>query len=142
MSEEKYEKFKLAFENEVKNTISAEQREPRISIDMELNFEDIDEKTMRILKQFEPFGPQNMTPVFATKNVFDTGYGKPMGLENEHLKLFVKQNNSEGYAAIGFGLGQKYDLISNRKPIEIAYSLSENEWNGKTTLQLNLKDLR
>lgn len=142
LSEEKYEKFKLAFENEVKNTISAEQREPRISIDMELNFEDIDEKTMRILKQFEPFGPQNMTPVFATKNVFDTGYGKPMGLENEHLKLFVKQNNSEGYAAIGFGLGQKYDLISNRKPIEIAYSLSENEWNGKTTLQLNLKDLR
>ena len=109
---------------------------------MELNFEDIDEKTMRILKQFEPFGPQNMTPVFAKKNVFDTGYGKPMGLENEHLKLFVKQNNSEGYAAIGFGLGQKYDLISNRKPIEIAYSLSENEWNGKTTLQLNLKDLR
>ena len=142
LSEEKYEKFKLAFENEVKNTISAEQREPRISIDMVLNFEDIDEKTMRILKQFEPFGPQNMTPVFATKNVFDTGYGKPMGLENEHLKLFVKQNNSEGYAAIGFGLGQKYDLISNRKPIEIAYSLSENEWNGKTTLQLNLKDLR
>jgi single-stranded-DNA-specific exonuclease len=142
LSEEKYEKFKLAFENEVKNTISAEQREARISIDMELNFEDIDEKTMRILKQFEPFGPQNMTPVFATKNVFDTGYGKPMGLENEHLKLFVRQNNSEGYAAIGFGLGQKYDLISNRKPIEIAYSLSENDWNGKTTLQLNLKDLR
>lgn len=142
LAEENYEKFKVAFENEVKNTISAEQREPRISIDMELNFEDIDEKTMRILKQFEPFGPQNMTPVFATKNVRDTGYGKPMGLNEEHLKLFVKQNNSEGYAAIGFGLGEKYDLIANRKPIEVAYSLSENEWNGKTSLQLNLKDLR
>ena len=142
LAEENYEKFKAAFENEVKNTISAEQREPRISIDMELNFEDIDEKTMRILKQFEPFGPQNMTPVFATKNVCDTGYGKPMGLENEHLKLFVKQNNSEGYAAVGFGLGEKYDLISNRKPVEMAYSLGENEWNGKVTLQLNLKDLR
>ena len=142
LKEENYDKFKVAFENEVKNTITAEQREPRISIDMELDFAAIDDKTMRILNQFEPFGPQNMTPVFVTKNVFDTGYGKPMGLNNEHLKLFVKQNNSVGYAAIGFGLGEKYDLISNRKPIEIAYSLSENEWNGNTTLQLNLKDLR
>lgn len=142
LKEENYDKFKAAFENEVKNTITAEQREPRISIDMELDFAVIDDKTMRILKQFEPFGPQNMTPVFVTKNVFDTGYGKPMGLNNEHLKLFVKQHNSAGYAAIGFGLGEKYDLISNRKPIEIAYSLSENEWNGNTTLQLNLKDLR
>lgn len=142
LKKENYEKFKLAFENEVKNTITAAQREPRISIDMELDFAAIDEKTMRILKQFEPFGPQNMTPVFITKNAFDTGYGKPMGLENEHLKLFVKQNNSEGYAAIGFNLGDKYDLISNRKPIEIVYSLSENEWNGKVALQLNLKDLR
>ena len=142
LKEENYDKFKAAFENEVKNTITAEQREPRISIDMELDFAAIDDKTMRILNQFEPFGPQNMTPVFVTKNVFDTGYGKPMGLNNEHLKLFVKQNNSAGYAAIGFGLGEKYDLICNRKPIEIAYSLIENEWNDKTTLQLNLKDLR
>ena len=142
LKEENYDKFKAAFENEVKNTITAEQREPRISIDMELDFAAIDDKTMRILNQFEPFGPQNMTPVFVTKNVFDTGYGKPMGLNNEHLKLFVKQNNSAGFAAIGFGLGEKYDLICNRKPIEIAYSLIENEWNDKTTLQLNLKDLR
>jgi single-stranded-DNA-specific exonuclease len=140
--EENYEKFKNAFENEVKNSILEEQREPQLSIDMELNFADIDEKTIRILKQFEPFGPQNMTPVFVTKNLSDTGYGKPMGSKDEHLKLFLKQNNSEGFAAIGFGLGDKYNLVTNRKRIEIAYSLSENEWNGKTSLQLNLKDLR
>jgi single-stranded-DNA-specific exonuclease len=96
--EENYENFKNAFENEVKNTILEEQRKPQISIDMELNFADIDEKTIRILKQFEPFGPQNMTPVFVTKNLFDTGYGKPMGSKEEHLKLFLKQNNSEGFA--------------------------------------------
>ncbi len=142
LAAENYTKFKEAFENEVKNSILDEQREPQISVDLQLDFAAIDEKLMRILKQFEPFGPQNMTPVFVTKNVCDTGYGKPMGLDNEHLKLFVKQNNSEGYAAIGFGLGGKYDLVTNRKPIEIAYSLSENEWNGTTTLQLNLKDLR
>jgi single-stranded-DNA-specific exonuclease len=141
LREVNYEKFKNAFEIEVEKTILEEQREPRISIDMELNFEDIDEKTIRILKQFEPFGPQNMTPVFVSKNVRDTGYGKPMGLNDEHLKLFLKQNNSEGYSAIGFGLGKKHNLIANRKPIDIVYSLSENEWNGKTSLQLNLKDV-
>lgn len=142
LTAENYLKFKEAFENEVKNSITDEQREPHISVDLELDFATIDEKLMRILKQFEPFGPQNMTPVFVTKNVCDTGYGKPMGLDNEHLKLFVKQNNSEGYAAIGFGLGGKYDLATYRKPIEIAYTLGENEWNGQTTIQLNLKDLR
>lgn len=142
LQEENYEKFKNAFENQVKTTILEEQREPEISIDIELNFGDINEKMIRILKQFEPFGPQNMTPVFISKSVYDTGYGKPMGLNDEHLKLFLKQNNSEGVAAIGFGLGGKYNLVTNKKPIEIVYSLSENEWNGKTTLQLNLKDLR
>lgn len=142
LAEENYEKFKTAFENEVKNTISDEQREPQITIDMELSFADIDERTIRVLKQFEPFGPQNMHPVFFSKKVFDTGYGKPMGLNDEHLKLFVKQNNSEGYSAIGFGLGKKYSSVANRKPIDIVYSLDENEWNGKTTLQFNLKDLR
>ena len=142
LTKENYEKFKAAFENEVKNTILEEQREPQINIDMELNFVDIDEKTIRILKQFEPFGPQNMHPVFITKNVNDTGYGKPMGLNDEHLKLFVKQNNSVGFPAIGFGLGQKYGLVTNRKRIDIVYTIDENEWNGQTSLQLNLKDVR
>ncbi|WP_026977415.1 single-stranded-DNA-specific exonuclease RecJ [Flavobacterium tegetincola] len=142
LAEENYEKFKNAFENEVKRTILEEQREPQINIDMELNFTDIDEKTIRILKQFEPFGPQNMHPVFVAKMVFDTGYGKSMGLNDEHLKLFVKQNNSMGLAAIGFGLGKKYSSVVNRKRIDIIYSIDENEWNGKTTLQLNLKDLQ
>ena len=142
LQEENYEKFKIAFENQVKNTISEEQREPQILIDMELDLAAIDEKMIRILKQFEPFGPENMTPVFVSNSVFDTGYGKPMGGNDEHLKLFLKQNNSEGFAAIGFGLGTKFDLVKNRKPIDIVYSLSENEWNGKTSLQLNLKDLQ
>jgi single-stranded-DNA-specific exonuclease len=83
-----------------------------------------------------------MTPVFISKNVRDTGDGKPMGSKDEHLRLFLKQNNSEGFAAIGFGLGEKHHSITNRKPVEIVYSISENEWNGKTSLQLNLKDLR
>lgn len=143
---EKYIDFKNAFENEVKNTIPPELLIPEIAIDMELNFDEITQKFTRILAQFEPFGPQNMTPVFVAKNVSDTGYGKNIGSENEHLKLFVKQfrsvGTSEGIAAIGFGLGKKLALTSNRKPFEIAYCIDENEWQGKTAVQLRIKDLK
>ena len=82
-----------------------------------------------------------MTPIFMSKNVIDTGHGKPMGKEEEHLKLFVRQNNSEGISAIGFGLGNKLDLIKNRKPFQMAYCLDENEWNGTVSTQLRLKDI-
>jgi single-stranded-DNA-specific exonuclease len=115
---------------------------PEIEIDAEIDFADITPKLTRILKQFEPFGPQNMTPVFLTKNVKDTGYAKKMGTEDEHLKLFVKQNNSEGIPAIGFGLGDKMDLTTNQKPFEAVYCIDENEWNGKTSTQLRLKNIR
>jgi single-stranded-DNA-specific exonuclease len=76
-----------------------------------------------------------------SKNCVDTGYGKPMGKENEHLRLFVKQNHSEGIAAIGFGLGNKLDVVADKKPFTAVYSLDENEWNGNVTVQLRLKDL-
>jgi len=142
LKEENYEPFKNAFENQVKTSIQEEQREPEIAIDLTIDFADINDKLVRILKQFEPFGPQNMSPVFLTKGVFDTGYGKPMGTKDEHLKLFLKQNSSEGYAAIGFNLGHKYNLIANRKPVDVVYTLTENHWNDKITLQLNLKDFR
>ena len=84
----------------------------------------------------------NMTPVFVTKNVIDTGYAKKLGAEEEHLKLFVKQNQSEGIAAIGFGLGNKIDLTTNQKPFQTAYCIDENEWNGKTSIQLRLKSIQ
>jgi single-stranded-DNA-specific exonuclease len=139
---EKYKDFKAAFENEVKKTILPEMLIPEISIDMEINFDEITPKFTRILAQFEPFGPLNMTPVFISKNVFDTGYGKTIGQDNEHLKLFVKQNNSEGMAAIGFGLGKKITETSNRKPFQMAYCIDENDWQGKVSVQLRVKDLK
>jgi single-stranded-DNA-specific exonuclease len=115
---------------------------PEIEIDAEINFSDITPKFSRILKQFEPFGPQNMTPVFLTKNVKDTGYAKKMGADDEHLRLFVKQNNSEGMAAIGFGLGDKMELTTHQKPFQAVYCIDENEWNGKVTTQLRLKNIK
>ncbi len=137
---ENYLNFKEAFEKVVQKTILPEQLIPEIAIDAEIDFDDISPKLTRILKQFEPFGPLNMTPVFYTKNVKDTGYGKPIGKENEHLKLFVKQNNSDGIPAIGFNLGDKLNIV--KKPFEAVYTISENEFNGKIDLQLMLKDVK
>ena len=142
LKEENYLLFKEAFEKEVEKTIHPDMLVPEISIDAEINFSDITPKLIRILKQFEPFGPLNMTPTFLTKEVKDTGYGKLMGQEEEHLRLFVKQNGSEGIAAIGFGLGDKFDLTTNQKPFQVAYCIDENEWNGKVSIQLRLKSIK
>ena len=139
---ENYKTFKDAFEKQVEETILPEMRTPEIEIDAEINFSDITPKLVRILKQFEPFGPLNMTPVFMTKNAKDTGYAKTLGSEDEHLRLFVKQNNSDGIAAIGFGLGKKINIVKNQNPFQLAYSLAENEWNGTVSTQLMLKDIR
>ena len=142
LKEENYQNFKNAFENEVKNTIHPDLLIPEIAVDFELDFSDIDEKFMRILKQFEPFGPENMTPVFMSKNVVDSGYAKTFGNDAEHLKVFVKQNHSPNFNAIGFGLGKKIDLVKNKQPFEAVYVVEENEWNGNVSLQLQLRDIR
>ena len=139
---ENYKTFKDAFEKQVEETILPEMRTPEIEIDAEIDFKDITPKLVRILKQFEPFGPLNMTPVFMTKNAKDTGYAKTLGADEEHLRLFVKQNNSDGIAAIGFGLGKKINIVKNQNPFQLTYSLAENEWNGTVSTQLMLKDIR
>jgi single-stranded-DNA-specific exonuclease len=140
--EENYQLFKDAFEKVVEETIHPDMLTPELSIDAEINLSDITPKLTRILKQFEPYGPQNMTPIFLTKNVKDTGYAQKLGADGEHLKLFVRQNNSEGMGAIGFGLGDKLELTTNKKPFEAVYCIDENEWNGKTSVQLRLKDIK
>ena len=139
---ENYAAFKNAFEEEVKKTILPEQLIPEISIDAKINLTDINPKLVRIINQFEPFGPQNMTPVFTTENVFDTGYAKTIGQTDEHLKLFVKQSDSEGFGAIGFGLGDKLKITKNRTPFEMAFCIDENEYKGEVSIQLRIKDLK
>jgi single-stranded-DNA-specific exonuclease len=139
---ENYLKFKNAFEAEVQKTIQPQSQHPEIEIDATIDFADISPKLIRILKQFEPFGPLNRTPVFRSQKVFDTGYAKQMGSENEHLKLFVKQKNSEGIPAIGFGLGDKLEIVANKNQFDAIYTIEENEWNGKVSTQLKLKDLK
>ncbi len=142
LKEENYVAFKEAFERVVEQTIHPDLLIPEISVDAEIELSDINERLIRILNQFEPFGPQNMTPVFVAKGVKDTGYGKTIGQNDEHLKLFVKQNGSEGFGVIGFGLGNKLELTKNQKPFDITFCIDENEFNGNVTVQLRLKDLR
>lgn len=142
LKEENYPNFKKAFEKVVAQTIPPDLLTPEIAIDAEIDLNDINEKLVRLLNQFEPFGPQNMTPNFLTKNLKDTGYAKQLGQSEEHLKLFVKQGNSEGFGAIGFGLGSKLESVKHQQPFDAVYCIDENEFNGNVTVQLRLKDLR
>ena len=140
--ESQYEQFRAKFEAVVQQSIDPALLTPEISIDAEIDFEDITPKFHRILKQFEPFGPGNMSPVFLSRNLTDSGFGKSIGSDDTHLKLFVRQNGSEGYGAIGFGLAAKKDLACNGDAFDAVYSIDENEWNGVTSLQLRLRDIR
>lgn len=142
LKEDQFENFKNQFEKVVSETITEELLIPEISIDAAINLTDINERFIRILKQFEPFGPMNMTPIFLTKDLIDTGYGKKIGKDDEHLKLFVKQGKSEGIGAIGFKIGDKLDLTANRQLFQAVYSVDENEYNGNVSLQMRLRDIR
>lgn len=142
LKEEQFESFKNHFEKVVAETITEELLTPEILIDAEINLSEINEKFIRILKQFEPFGPMNMTPIFLTKNLVDTGYGKKIGGSEEHLRLYVKQGDSGGFGAIGFKMGEKLDIAKDFQPFQAVYSVEENEFNGNVNLQLRLRDIK
>ena len=140
--ESQYEGFKQKFEEVVSGSIDKRLLTPEISIDAEINLEDITPRFYRILKQFAPFGPGNMSPVFLTQNLNDTGYGKCVGGEELHLKCRVKKAGKKmEINAIGFNLGDKCELITDAKKFRAVYSIDENEWNGDISLQLKLKDI-
>ncbi len=143
LDKENYEAFKQAFENEVSKTIDRSLLTPEIQVDLKINLEDITPKFHRILKQFAPYGPSNMTPVFLTENLIDTGYGKCVGADQTHLRLTVTQPESyTSIVGIGFSMGDKLDLILDDKSFKALYAIDENEWNGTVSLQLKLKDLK
>jgi len=142
IKEENYPAFKVAFEAEVLATLPAHLRTPEIKIDADINFEAITPKFYRILKQFAPFGPQNMAPVFMTDAVLDTGYGKCVGEDQTHLRVTLAQNSGPKMVGIGFGLGEHLPIIKNKTPFKVVYSIDENEWNGRVSLQLKLKGIK
>lgn len=142
LKEENYEAFKAAFEAVVKRTIDERLLTPEVKIDAQISLKDIDQRLWRIMSQFAPFGPGNMTPIFMTEGLTDSGYGKCVGEDDKHLKINVYQQGSEKFSGIGFGLGSKIDLIKDRQRFDAVYSIDENHWNGKVSLQLKLRDIR
>ena len=140
--------FKLKFNQVVSDTITKEQQQSKIEITDVIEFRDIFEaernvipKFYRVLKQFSPFGPDNMHPVFVSKNVEISGSARL--LKDEHLKLKLMQADYPDIEidAIGFGLGEFYNQVQN-KTFDIAYTIDENNWRGKSTLQLMIKDIK
>lgn len=143
LKEENYEAFKQAFEEVVNKTIDRNLLTPEIKIDTQIDLNDITPKFYRILKQFAPYGPTNMTPVFMTENLIDTGYGKCVGQDGTHLRLTASQpESSKSIVCIGFGMGDKFDIISDKKPFKAVYSIDENEFRGNVSLQLKLRDIK
>ena len=142
IKEQNFRAFKQAFENEVDKTLAVHLRTPELLIDAEIQLSAVTPKFYRILKQFAPFGPQNMAPVFMTSDVVDTGYAKCVGEDDKHLKISVAQHNGEPINGIGFGLGDKLPYVANKSTFSIAYAIDENQWNGRISLQLKLKDIK
>ncbi|WP_299519705.1 single-stranded-DNA-specific exonuclease RecJ [Winogradskyella sp.] len=139
---ENYDAFKAKFESVVKETIDPKLLTPELKVDLEINLNQIDHKLMRIIRQFAPFGPGNMTPVFMTQGVQDTGWGKCVGEDDKHIRFTATQSFADKVAAIGFGLGDKINLIKNQRSFDIAYTIDENHWNGTVSLQMKLKDIK
>lgn len=142
VEEENLDEFAQCFEKAVEKSISNESLVPKLFISDILRFQDIDEKFVRILKRFAPYGPENMRPNFVTFGVVDTGQSRQIGQDFNHLKLEVKDASGKIMSAIAFGFGNIYDEIKNKKPFDICYSIGENNFNGINYLQLEIKDLR
>ena len=141
LKEENYQAFKAAFEAQVAQTLTATQKAQTLDVDVGLPFTAITPKLLRILKQMEPFGPENSSPVFYTDGVVDSGYAKLVGQDKSHIKARFVQGASSPIDAIGFGLGKKMNLLKKGTPLRIAYALEENVWQGNVSVQLRLKDI-
>lgn len=142
---ENFERFCERFEEEVSKGVQPEEAVPEIEIDATISFaENITPKFLRILKQFSPFGPENNVPIFLTKNLIDTGHPRVVGAKDvKHLKFapIPFDERSQSYSAIGFQLGEYYDRVRRGEHFDLVYQLEENYWNGKTEMQLNVKDI-
>ena len=131
--------FADAFEKVVAATIPDDLLIPEIVIDAPINFSEITPSFYQILLQMEPVGPDNMRPVFIAKNVWDTGYSKIV--KEAHIRFVLKQNNIN-LTGIGFNMAEKFPLLQMNHPLDIVFTIEENEYNGNTTLQLKMIDLK
>ena len=136
---DKIDAFRNKFEEIVSATIHPELLIPEIIIDSEISFRDIQWPFYNIVQQMEPFGPENLRPVFIARKVWNTGYSKIV--KEEHIKFSLKQNNTV-FTGIGFKIADKFPLLQMNRPVDVVFKIDENEWNGNKTLQLRVIDFR
>ncbi len=143
LKEEKVDEFTARFEDYVAKNITKEQANPQIEIDAYIDFKEITPKFFRLLKEFSPFGPENPKPVFVTKRTFDYGTSRTVGKEQEHLKLELIDSKSECIMnGIAFCQSEYNDYIKALNPVDICYTIEENNFNGNSSIQLMIKDIK
>lgn len=144
LKEENYEKFCERFESFVANKITNEILTPVINIDTYLDFREITPRFFNILKQFQPFGPGNLSPVFISERVYDNGNGRKVGTESGHLKLELIQEDDfhRHISAIAFNRTEHFEHLKGGSPVDICYSIAENYYRGIANLQLRVKDIK
>lgn len=143
LKEKNVPEFKARFEAVVRDQIAAESLVPKIDVDGFLGLDDIRPKFYKVLSQFEPFGPGNMSPVFVSKAVMDTGYAQLVGPEREHLKMSITgQENGKIFPAIAFRQAEAIDLVQSSQLVDICFSLEENSYKGRTNLQMKVRDIK
>ena len=131
--------FREKFEAVVASTITPELLIPEIIIDAEISLKDIKQSFFEIISQMEPFGPENLRPVFITRNVIDNGWSKIV--KEDHIRFSLKRDDVS-ITGIGFNMADKFQLLADKKPIDVVYTIDENEWQEKKTLQLKMIDFR
>jgi len=138
------QKFTDRFEKIVSENIDPELLIPVLEIDTELQLMEINDKFFRVLKQFQPFGPENLSPIFLSENVVDNGYGRTVGNNGEHLKLTLiqEENPFKVFPAIAFHQGQDFQKINKGAPFDICYQLMENDFRGRVSLQIHIQGIK
>lgn len=139
MQEEKIDDFKLAFETAVSKQITAEQLIPQVIVDAEIDFKEINLAFYNIITQMEPFGPENMRPIFLTRKVYNSGFSKIV--KENHIKFSLQQGTTT-VNGIAFNMAKKFPLLQMNRPIDVVYTLDINEWQGNKTVQLKVVDFK
>lgn len=144
MKIENVSEFARRFEEIVTKTLEGRSQLQSIEVDTRIPLHEITPRFYRLLKQFEPFGPHNMQPVFVSEDVIDAGTSRIVGKNSEHIKLDLMEpdDSSTVYAGIAFNMADKFPLIKSGMPFDICYSVAINEFRGKTNLQLYIRDIR
>ena len=140
---ENFEAFRKRFDEVVAEILEHQRPQPEISIDAEINLDQLTPKNFRLLQQMGPFGPDNMKPVFVSRNLVNAKYTRPVGATASHLKLHIKQKDlSMEVDGIAFDYGHLCDSILAGTSFDMVYTVEENEWQGEIKMQVMVKEMK